>query len=173
MKAMALLVMFAVGLWACGGASYSEEIVYVGADGGVHAAQTAPDAATEAGDPPPATVDGGAPDSDPPGADASSVAVDADPPDAGANDAGGDAVDAADSCVPLLPSVACAGVLPDSGVSCYNPADPVCGQICGAVPDGCGGAIQCGNPCPPLTCLGCANGGTNYGITPGACGNTC
>ena len=168
-----------VWLCGCGGANYSEELANVGADAGFHADDPEPDAGQVTD--PPQTVDAGSADSDPQRLDAGATSLDAaptndaDPPDV--EDVG--ATDAADSCVPLTQSVACAIVVSDAGNTCDGlsaPASPMptCGRICGMVSNGCGGTISCGNPCQdPLQCFSCANGGTSYGMTVSACSTGC
>jgi hypothetical protein len=173
MKAMALLLVVAVELCACGGAPSPEF--------DLHAATSDPplDATDAVATDPPAEASLAA-DTGAGVVGADSGVLDAAPSDSSQiadADGGTDPSDAGgDSCVPLDAAVACAAVLSDAGVTCYTApeaSEALCGHICGAIPDGCGGAIQCGDPCSPLNCLVCANDGTSYGLTPGACATGC
>ena len=173
------LVLFAVGLYACGGASLDEELDHPGADAAVHEASIADAAVVDSTvrlDAAPADADAAAEPSDVtvPAADAIADASSPDAIDASAPpvvDAAGDV----EACVPLSASAACAAVVPDAAVLCGLIPPPACGRACGTVGDGCGGSIHCGEPCEsPLQCLYCGEGGSSIGpLPPGVCALGC
>lgn len=155
----AATALLALVLCACGGANFSEEIVYLGSDAAPPSASaSAPDGAPA--DPPPTAVV--------PAPDAGLVALDAGElgpsADAGAGEAaaeaGGDAsagaadagaADAADACVPRTIAEVCVGA--DSGQSCTQ-FGCVSGQVCGLASDGCGGQVLCPGCTTPMACGG-------------------